>query len=137
MTFGVEARVPYLSHHLVEFAFRLPLAALYRDGWTKRVLRDAFADTLPHSVAWRRDKIGFEPPEERWFRAELGAVFRELLAEPDAEVFRRFVDYDATRTAWQKFEQGDSYGNHFWRILNLHLWLRHFLTGAPATAAVG
>ena len=66
MAHSVEVRLPYLQHQLVEFLFTLPAHFKIRQGWTKWLLRKATEGKLPDSIAWRRDKVGFEPPQKRW-----------------------------------------------------------------------
>ncbi len=66
MAHSREVRLPFLDHHLVEFAFKLPDRLLLRDGWTKWILRSAFKGTVPHPIAFRVDKLGYEPPEQSW-----------------------------------------------------------------------
>ena len=66
MAFSREMRLPFLSHHLVEFLFSLPNEFKIHDGWTKYVMRKAFEPILPKDITWRVDKIGYEPPQSRW-----------------------------------------------------------------------
>ena len=66
MAFSREMRLPFLSHHLVEFLFSLPNEFKIHDGWTKFVMRKAFEPILPKEITWRVDKIGYEPPQSRW-----------------------------------------------------------------------
>jgi asparagine synthase (glutamine-hydrolysing) len=66
MAHSREVRLPFLDHNLVEFVFRLPDRLLLRDGWTKWILRNAFKGIVPDSIAVRVDKLGYEPPEQRW-----------------------------------------------------------------------
>lgn len=66
MAHSREVRLPFLCHHLVEFAFSLPAEFKLYMGWTKWVLREAMKDTLPPSITWRIDKIGYEPPQIAW-----------------------------------------------------------------------
>ncbi len=63
---GVEARVPYLDQRFLDTAMRLnPAAKMATDGkMEKHILREAFADALPASVAWRQkeqfsDGVGY------------------------------------------------------------------------------
>ncbi len=49
----LEARVPYASHELIEFLYNIPWDYKYR-GTTKNLLREAFADTLPHELLYRK-----------------------------------------------------------------------------------
>ena len=77
MAFSIESRVPFLDVNLVEFALSMPCSANMRGGWTKRVFRKAMSDKLPKSICWRRDKKGFETPQEKWMRS--GAFHKRLL----------------------------------------------------------
>ena len=72
MAHGREVRLPFLSHELVEFVFSLPAHFKIRNGWTKWLLRETMKNSLPAEIIWRRDKVGFEPPQKQWM--ELVAV---------------------------------------------------------------
>lgn len=66
MAHSREVRLPFLSHELVEFVFSLPAELKIKEGWTKYLMRVAFEDLLPQEITWRKDKIGFEPPQKSW-----------------------------------------------------------------------
>ena len=66
MAHGREVRLPFLSHELVEFIFSLPSGFKIRQGWTKWLLRKAMEKKLPGEITWRKDKVGFEPPQKAW-----------------------------------------------------------------------
>lgn len=68
MAHGREIRLPFLSHELVTFVFSLPPNFKIRDGWTKWLLRKSMAKGLPAEITWRRDKVGFEPPQKKWMQ---------------------------------------------------------------------
>jgi len=68
MAHGVEIRLPFLDHSLVEFVFSLPSHFKIREGWTKWLLRQSMEDVLPNEIVYRRDKIGFEPPQRLWMQ---------------------------------------------------------------------
>jgi len=68
MAHSVEVRLPFLQHELVEFLFTLPPHLKIREGWTKWLLRTSMSDKLPQSIAWRKDKTGFEPPQQQWMQ---------------------------------------------------------------------
>jgi asparagine synthase (glutamine-hydrolysing) len=55
---GVEARVPFLDHRLVEFVTAIPPARREILLWDKRILRDAVRDILPDEIA-HREKVPF------------------------------------------------------------------------------
>lgn len=66
MAHGVEARVPFLDHPLVEFCLSLPPDLHIRRGIRKMVLRDALGHWLPEKILKRYDKIGFATPQDQW-----------------------------------------------------------------------
>jgi asparagine synthase (glutamine-hydrolysing) len=66
MWHGVEARVPYVDTEVARCALALPADTLVAGGYSKFALRQVAAHVLPASIAWRRFKIGFEPPVARW-----------------------------------------------------------------------
>jgi asparagine synthase (glutamine-hydrolysing) len=66
MAHAVEVRLPFLDHSLVEFLFSLPPELKIHKGWTKWLLRKSVEDVLPTEIVWRKDKVGFEPPQKIW-----------------------------------------------------------------------
>lgn len=71
MYFGIETRSPFLDYRIVEFAFTLVDSLKIRqdhheNAITKYILRQAFADRLPHKITNRVDKIGFPSPVALW-----------------------------------------------------------------------
>lgn len=78
MAHGTEVRLPFLSHELVEFIFSLPGNFKIRQGWTKWILRETMKDKLPADITWRKNKVGFEPPQKVWMQTkEMGEMIRE------------------------------------------------------------
>ncbi len=71
MAHGREVRLPFLDHHLVEFIFSLPANFKIHDGWTKWLLRKAMDTKLPDEIVWRKDKVGYEPPQQQWMQNKL------------------------------------------------------------------
>lgn len=66
MAHGVEIRLPFLYHELVHFLFTLPSSFKIHNGWTKWISRYAFEGQLPEEIIWRKEKIGFEPPDKNF-----------------------------------------------------------------------
>ncbi|MGZ8557524.1 MAG: asparagine synthase (glutamine-hydrolyzing) [Chitinophagaceae bacterium] len=78
MAHGREVRLPFLSHELVEFIFTLPAHFKIREGWTKWLLRQSMDKQLPADIVWRKDKVGFEPPQKQWMQnAKLSEMIHE------------------------------------------------------------
>jgi asparagine synthase (glutamine-hydrolysing) len=122
MAHSLEGRVPFLDHRLVELTYGLPARALYADGVTKRVLRQALADLLPGPVLDRRDKLGFVTPESRFLNGALGRLALKVLDDPNARG-RGFVDVDETL---RRLRAGAT-PRTVWRALSVELWAREFL----------
>ena len=65
MAFGVESRLPFLDHRLLNIAYNLPLAMHMKGGWSKSLLRRAVQTVMPSSVVWQKRKIGRASCRER------------------------------------------------------------------------
>jgi len=66
MAHAVEGRYPYLDHHFVEFAARLPRSVKLRGLRDKFVLRNALADQLPKEIKMR-PKVAYQAPDLKGF----------------------------------------------------------------------
>jgi asparagine synthase (glutamine-hydrolysing) len=78
MAHGLEIRLPFLQHELVQFLFSLPASYKIRDGHTKWLLRKCMQQKVPDEILHRTDKIGYEPPQQQWMQdARLQEYMRE------------------------------------------------------------
>ncbi|MBF0510755.1 MAG: asparagine synthase (glutamine-hydrolyzing) [Candidatus Omnitrophica bacterium] len=68
MGIPIEHRFPLLDYRIIEFCLRLPISYLFRNGWTKYILRKAMEPYLPSKIVWRRQKMGFQFPYSRYFK---------------------------------------------------------------------
>jgi len=71
MAHGCEVRLPFLNHQLVSYAFSLPSSLKIHDGFTKYILRKTMQGKLPDEIVWRKEKVGFEPPQNQWMDSVL------------------------------------------------------------------
>lgn len=126
MAHGIEARVPFLDHRLVEFSISLGDRHKIVHGDTKRVLRRAMADTLPPAVLNRRDKLGFATPEQTWFRGPLRSAV-EAGVEDTLARFPDLLHADNTRRLVRQMLYGARPVDFTaWRIVNVGIWGRVF-----------
>jgi asparagine synthase (glutamine-hydrolysing) len=131
MAFSVEVRLPFLDPRVAEFALSLPPEFLWREGATKWLLRNSMRGLVPDAVLDRRDKVGYETPQDRWFGSEEGrARVAEILLDDDARGphARREVERDLESGGWR-----DTAG--IWRAVNVELWLA-VLRAAPTAVLV-
>jgi asparagine synthase (glutamine-hydrolysing) len=128
MAASIESRVPFLDHHLVEFAWRLAPDRKLSGFTTKRILRDAIADVVPKSIL-TRPKAGFPVPFGRWLQSGWSGVARDVLLD------RRARERDIVApAAVERLVEASARGVHgsaevMWSLLNLELWFRTFIDG--------
>ena len=123
---GVEVRMPYCDHRLVQYAYNLPWAMQNFDGHEKSLLRAAVADVLPRSVLERRKTpypVTLDPGYEKALRGEFAA----LLDEQDAPV-RQMLDLDAARAALDDPGSTDRWARraNLELPLQVNAWLRGY-----------
>jgi asparagine synthase (glutamine-hydrolysing) len=85
MAVGLEVRVPFCDHRLVEYVFGAPWAHKTFDGREKSLLRAATADLLPESVV-RRVKSAYPSIQDRSYDRMLRTRFTALLNDRNAKV---------------------------------------------------
>ncbi|MGW5235394.1 asparagine synthase-related protein, partial [Streptomyces nodosus] len=123
MAVGLEVRVPYCDHRLVEYVYNTPWALKSFDGREKSLLREATADLIPKSV-YDRVKSPYPSTQDPKYALALQEHARDLLARPDHPVFdlvdRERVDRAAHRDTPQ-ITQASRRGLE--RTLDLALWL--------------
>lgn len=121
MGVSLEARVPFLDHHVVELACAIPQATRIGGGESKHVLKQAMRGLLPDSII-DRPKRGFGVPIREWLDAGLrGRIERQL------ENFCRdtgIFDLEGVRTLL-----GGRSRVRSWYLYNVALWHRHFIEG--------
>lgn len=125
MAHSIEARVPFLDHRLVEFAYSLPDDFLDKDGVTKRVMREAMDNLLPEKIKNRKDKMGFTTPEELWVKKEKPDFFRKWILEAisvtDGIIKPESVAY------FDRLVKGEvPFDYTYWRMIMFSEWIKQF-----------
>ncbi|GAA4342191.1 asparagine synthase (glutamine-hydrolyzing) [Flaviaesturariibacter amylovorans] len=116
MAHSVEVRLPFLSHELVEYLFRLPPQFKIRGGWTKWLLRESVRDLLPAPIAWQAGKTGFEPPQAQWM--ETSAVQEAIRAGMEKLVAHGVLDGPVLQKKIQPHSAYAAVSQH-WRYWSL------------------
>lgn len=126
MATSVEARVPFLDHHLVEYAMGIPRELKVKGTTGKHILKRALESILPHDLLYSK-KRGFGAPIREWFRTRLGEEYSDrLLNSPvwKRDYFNR--DFVERMMAEHRSGQGE-WSFHLWALLNFSLWYEHWI----------
>lgn len=122
MAHGLESRVPFLDHPLVEFAATIPADIKFKNGELKRLLKVAFAEVIPPTVRDRRDKMGFPVPLAEWSRGPLRQTFNGLL---ESLRDRDFAFINGSQLS-KVLASEQRYSRGLWALLSLEVWLQEF-----------
>lgn len=82
---GLEARVPFADHRIVEYVFNVPWQMKCPDGIVKGLLRHAGADMVPKDVLWRK-KSPYPKTYDPAYEKLLGRQLKEVLSSPSAPI---------------------------------------------------
>ncbi len=124
MATGLEVRVPYCDHRLVQYVLNVPWKIKAFDGHEKSLLRAAGARLLPASVLGRR-KSHFPTIQDARYDALVKADYKALLERPDSALFDLA---DPARLRWLARDLGGQSSALFTRrarehVLALSRWL--------------
>lgn len=122
MAHGLESRVPFLDHPLVEFAATIPADVKFKSGSMKNVLRNATKSVLPRAILERKDKMGFPVPLSEWLRNEARDFVFDVLSCQAAKN-RDAID---NRRVIEGLESEPQFGRKLWGLLSLELWQQEF-----------
>ena len=124
MAWGLEARVPFLDHELVELAARIPPEEKLKDNG-KGILKDVARRIVPHEVIDRK-KGYFPVPQLKYISGPYLDMVRDALtARPARErgLFRK--DYLATLFEAPSQHITPLRGSELWQAGLLELWLQN------------
>lgn len=121
MAVGLESRLPLLDHHLVEFAWTLPMSFKVHGNSKKWVLRRVLDRYIPAHLI-DRPKRGFGIPLSDWLRGPLREWSEELLGEGRLNN-EGFFDARQVRKLWTDHLHGqEQVGELVWAFLMFQAW---------------
>lgn len=130
MMFGVELRVPFLDHRLVELAFSIPPETKLGDGYTKLCLRRHMEAALPREISFHV-KRQIQTPQREWLRGALRPMVEEVI-HSSSFAGRGIFDVAAVKKTYaDSVANPDRYPNTFfvWQWLQIEWWHRIFIDG--------
>ncbi|HYO62168.1 MAG TPA: asparagine synthase (glutamine-hydrolyzing) [Pyrinomonadaceae bacterium] len=126
MAVSLEARSPFLDHHVIEFAASLPANLKLRGRTTKYLLKKVLRRLLPAENLTRR-KMGFGVPIGHWLRGPMQPFLREVLLSERAARRGLFRPEAVARVVEQHTAAERDHSHQLWTLLMLELWFQRFI----------
>jgi asparagine synthase (glutamine-hydrolysing) len=121
MAHSLEARVPLLSHKMVDWALTIPTGLQLHGHKGKRILRNAIAPWVPPSVL-KRPKQGFQMPLASWMRGRFGEFAREVWFDSGASK-AGYLDRSAVERLFAEHGKGEAdHGRMLYAIAVFGFW---------------
>ena len=126
MAVSLEARSPFLDHHVIEFAASLPQNLKLRRLTGKYLLKKVLRKLLPSENLTRR-KMGFGVPIGHWFRGKMQPFLREVVLS-DKALRRGLFKPEAVKHLVDSHTRAErDYSHQLWTLLMLELWFNRFI----------
>lgn len=93
---------PLHDHQLANFCLSLPFEQQVRDGWDRRLLREAMRGLLPDEIRLRVSRGFLQPEFQRNFTQAEPMLREELERMGESRLVREVLDYDRVRAAWEQ-----------------------------------
>ena len=126
MANSLEARSPFLDHHVIEFAASLPEKYKLRGLTSKYLLKKVLRKLLPSENLDRR-KMGFGVPIGHWFRGKLQPFLRDTILSESAFKRGLFQPQEVKRLVELHTSGERDYSHQLWTLLMLELWFQRFI----------
>jgi asparagine synthase (glutamine-hydrolysing) len=92
----MEIRHPFMDLRLISYCLALPEEQSLKDGWTRYVMRNAMAGSVPDVITWRGDKADMSNVFRKGLFGSNFSLLEELLRSPG--VLKDYVDQDRIDT---------------------------------------
>ncbi len=122
MAHGLESRVPFLDHPLVEFAATMPADIKFKDGTLKMILTNTMRNELPTEILQRTNKMGFPVPLNEWLGKELKEFINDIFGSEKAKTRGYFNNEEIMKG----IKTESKFGRKVWGLLSLELWHKQF-----------
>jgi asparagine synthase (glutamine-hydrolysing) len=124
MAWGVEARVPYLDHRIVEFGLALPDTLKVRGRIGKRLLREWGQRHIPGPYLMQSKK-GFHVPMQQILRGEFLTQLGQALATNEA--IGAWFKVDGVKGLIEAQQRTGSHSEQVWGLLQFAIWHRLYV----------
>ena len=126
MSQGLEARVPFLDHEMVEFAINLPNQFKINGTVQKYLLKKWLEQKLPKEAVYRK-KWGFPAPINHWLKNELHHLFKQYLSKEAIHKTGLF-DHKVIDKMVGEFNAGHDYHyKRLWALIYYQMWHEKYM----------
>jgi len=133
MSFGLEGRVPFSDHRMVEFGFALPDALKMRGTTGKQLLRQWGKKVLPAEIL-ARPKRGFYVPVNEWLQGDfLNHLEQKIQAN---RIIARWFKRERIGDLFAAQRAGKNQARHIWCLMQIAIWYQLFVERQAVVPAV-
>ena len=122
MAVSLESRIPLLDRDVVEFAWSLPIDYKYKDGVTKRAMRDILYRYVPKEIM-DLPKRGFSIPIQKWMLEPKLREWAEGLLDRTLIEKQGILNADVVSRMWSDFTDRGVWRQQIWFILMFQQWM--------------
>jgi asparagine synthase (glutamine-hydrolysing) len=126
MAHSLELRAPLTDHRLVEFGLRIPFNRKFRYGHSKWIAKRAMRGLLPRDVLCRQ-KLGFNPPVNRWLMGELHGLVSALLSFDRVRERGLFRPEAIRQMLTLHYSGRRDFSLKIWALMMLEIWHRQYV----------
>jgi len=119
MKHSIESRVPFIDYEYVEQVCKISSGKKIHNGYTKSILREIMNGKMPDEITWRKDKIGFSTPIERWAKEIPEAYIEELTRNAKSS---KYFNLDEIKKLFKKCPEHTVIQN----FLSIEIFMRLF-----------
>lgn len=114
MRHSIETRLPFVDYAFVSSAVSVNDKFKFKKGYLKYILRKMVENRLPNSITWRKNKFGFEAPEDMWIDKHKDMMLRAI---KKSDILNALVE-----------ENNNLYKNNsiLWKMYNISVWEKVF-----------
>ncbi|MDC0074610.1 asparagine synthase (glutamine-hydrolyzing), partial [Alphaproteobacteria bacterium] len=127
MAYGVELRLPFLDHRLIELALSLPTKFFFLNGYSKSIVRQALKDIIDPSVTFAK-KRSIQAPQGKWLKSKIFQEYINDMINSYSFANRDIFDVNKVKEKYIEFCSKDMENSFFvWQWINIDSWYRVFI----------
>jgi asparagine synthase (glutamine-hydrolysing) len=123
MAHGIESRVPFLDHKLIEFAATIPSNIKFENGDLKHLLKNTFNNILPEKILNRKDKMGFPVPLAEWMHGDLHSYIKDIFSSINS---KKRIYLNSNFDINKLIELEGKFSRKLWGLLSLEIWQQEY-----------